>query len=380
MAKIVKKNCTKTLNRFSIFLYFSLLKQTEDAANSITMKRVSLSDMSADLKVSKTLISLVLNGKGDKHGISKQTQARVKARATEMNYFPNQMARGLRLGKSGTIGLIVADIANPFYAVIARHIEDEANKIGYNLIICSSDEKDEKELRLLKMLRNRQVDGFIVSSTLRKPQGLLELKKFNYPIVLIDRDIPRLDVPTVLVDNYSGAYEMTKHLIEMGHKKIAHLSITPNYLSTIRDRIRGYRAAMNDSGFRVQSDWVIEVPFDNVTQAVETMLPVVLKKPKTVTALFTANNNLAVAALDTIRKNGIRIPEELAICSFDDIDLFRLFDPPITACAQPGKEIAEASVLLLKRLIDDPVNRNNVDSIMLDTTLNIRKSTQIEIQ
>jgi LacI family transcriptional regulator len=340
------------------------------------MKRVSLADLSSELHVSKTLISLVLNNKGDQHGISKATQAKVIAKAAEMNYFPNQMARGLRLGKSGTIGLIVADIANPFYAVIARYIEDEVNKMGHNLIICSSDEKDEKEYRLLKMLRDRQVDGLIVSSTLRKPNALMELKRLDYPIVLIDRDMPKLGVPTVLVNNYKGAYEMTRHLIAQGHKRIAHVSLTPNYLSTIRDRIKGYRDAMKDAGIRVSSRWIINVPFDDVNASIERILPDAIKQPGGVTAIFTANNNLAIAVLGTLRNHGYRIPEDVALCSFDDVDLFRFSDPPITACEQPSRDIATESVRLLSKLINQKEKIEEVENVMLDTILNLRASTR----
>jgi len=339
------------------------------------MKRVSLADLSSELHVSKTLISLVLNNKGDQHGISKTTQAKVIAKAAEMNYFPNQMARGLRIGKSGTIGLIVADIANPFYAVIARYIEDEVNKLGYNLIICSSDEKDEKEFRLLRMLRDRQVDGLIVSSTLRKPNALLELKRLGYPIVLIDRDMPKLGVPTVLVNNHKGAYEMTRHLIAHGHKKIAHVSLSPNYLSTIRDRVKGYRDAMKDAGIRISSRWIINVPFDDVPAAVERILPEAIKQPGGATAIFTANNNLAVAVLGTLRNHSYRIPEDVALCSFDDVDLFRFSHPPITACEQPSRDIATESVRLLSRLIDQKGSPEGIENVILETTLNPRPST-----
>jgi LacI family transcriptional regulator len=339
------------------------------------MKRVSLADLSAELHVSKTLISLVLNNKGDEHGISKTTQAKVIAKAAEMNYFPNQMARGLRIGKSGTIGLIVADIANPFYAVIARYIEDEVNKQGYNLIICSSDEKDEKEYRLLKMLRDRQVDGLIVSSTLRKPNALLELKKLGYPIVLIDRDLPKLGVPTVLVDNYKGAYELTSHLISQGHKRIAHVSLSPNYLSTIRDRVTGYRDAMKDAGIRISTKFIINVPFDDVSVAVERVLPEAIKQPGGATAIFTANNNLAIAVMGTLKNHGYRIPDDIALGSFDDVDLFRLSDPPITACAQPSRDIATESVRLLSKMIDQKGVVDGIENVILDTMLNVRLST-----
>ncbi len=339
------------------------------------MKRVSLADVATELKVSKTLVSLVLNGKGDKHGISKQTQAKVILKAKELNYFPNHMARGLRIGKSGTIGLIVANIANPFYAMLARHLEDEAHKAGFNLIICSSDEKEEKEIRLLKMLRDRQVDGIIISSTLQDPQPLQELITLGYAVVLIDRDLQSPGAPSVLVDNHLGAYELTRHLIGQGHRNIGHLSISPRHLSTLRNRENGYRMAMKDAALNIHEGWVREVPYDDIGISVDDLLPLMFNHEPGITALFTANNLLAVAALDTVRKLGLHIPEDLAICSFDDIDLFRFCDPPVTACAQPADMIAYEAVRLITTMISQRLSPVIHTSVLLNTVMHVRASS-----
>ena len=129
----------------------------------IKNKKVSLADIAMALGVSKTLVSMVLNGKGDENGISKKTQERVTELAEEMNYKPNQFARGLRIGRSNTIGLIVSDISNPFYSRLARSVEDAVSESGFNLMICSSDESEEKEMKHIEMLINKQVDGIILS-------------------------------------------------------------------------------------------------------------------------------------------------------------------------------------------------------------------------
>ncbi len=344
------------------------------------MKRVSLADLSKQLKVSKTLISLVLNGKGDQYGISKLTQARVISKADEMGYQPNQLARGLRLGRSGSIGLIVADIANPFYSFIARHIEDEVTKLGYNLIICSSDENEQKETRLLRMLRDKQTDGVIVSSTLRRPNALKDLKKYDCPVVLIDRSVPKTDIPAVLVDNFRGSYEMTQHLIGQGHKRIGYISISPSHISTIRERLKGFKSALKDSGIRPVPERIIEIPFNRVKETADNIIPELVIKNGGVTALVTANNNLAVAVLGALRQSALNVPNDIAICSFDDIAIFRLCDPPVTACSQPSEEIASESVKLIMKLINKELPLDHCENIILDTSLQIRGSSLKEVK
>ena len=148
------------------------------------MKKISLADVAKSLGVSKTLVSLVLNDRGDEKGINKDTQQRVRDKVKELNYKPNQFARGLRVGKSNTIGLVVADISNSFYAKMCRSIEDHCTENGYNLIICSSDENPEKESELIQMLIDRQVDGLIISTT-QKNNNDINLEKSSVEKVFI---------------------------------------------------------------------------------------------------------------------------------------------------------------------------------------------------
>ena len=196
------------------------------------MKKTSLADIAKALDVSKTLVSMVLNGQGDLHGINVNTQKRVMDKAKELNYKPNRMARGLRTGKSNSIGLIVADIANPFYAKIARSIEDYAYDKGFHLMFASSDENPKREEELIDMLTDRQVDGLIIASTLNESnkQPLVNLKNSNIPFVLIDRYIEGIEVDMVVGDNEKGAFDLTNHLLDKGKKKIALLTVSPKSL------------------------------------------------------------------------------------------------------------------------------------------------------
>ncbi|PKP32259.1 MAG: LacI family transcriptional regulator [Bacteroidetes bacterium HGW-Bacteroidetes-16] len=311
------------------------------------MKKKSLSDIARSLNVSKTLVSFVLNDQGDKNGISSKTQKIVLERAREMNYKPNHMARGLRLGKTQTLGLIVADISNTFYAKMAKKIEEVANQHHYNLIFCSSDENPEKEIELINMLKERQVDGIIISTTQKNGAVFSWLKKENYPFVLIDRKLPKLTSNFAGVDNFTGAYEATEQLIKNGYRKIGLLKISPTYLSTIADRERGYRSALKNNGIRANNKLIRTINCSDIRQQVRAVLSELLEPPYKIDALFSVNNNITVACMEYLNEMNINIPLDVAMVSFDDIDLFRLSCPTITAVAQPVEEIGECAVNIL---------------------------------
>lgn len=311
------------------------------------MKKTSLNDIAKSLNVSKALVSFVLNDHGDEKGINSETQKKVLKKAKELNYKPNHIARGLRLGKSQTIGLIVADISNKFYAKIAKEIEVVASKNNYNLFFCSSDENPEKEVKLIDMLKERRVDGIIISTTQNNTAVFTQLKKEKYPFVLIDRKLPKLPSNYVGVDNYTGAFQATEHLISNGYQKIGLLKISPSYLSPIRERELGYRDALQKNGMRVNSKLIKTINFSDIRQTVRTVLRELIQPPFKIDALFSVNNNITVACMEYLNEMNIRIPQDMAIVSFDDIDLFRFSYPTITAVAQPVEEIGEMAVKIL---------------------------------
>src|SRR5688572_28111355 len=192
------------------------------------MRRLQLEDLSQKLGFSKTLISMVLNGKGNQYGISKKTQATVLDAIAKLNYSPNKFAKSLRTGKSYFIGLIVTDISNPFYSTIAKNIENVLFEREYNLMVCSTDENEEREKLLVEMMINQQgVDGLIIASTF-KSAGFYEQPRFaNIPIVFIDRVVPMFKANYVVIDNFGGAVGIVEHLLAEGRKHIACFAITP---------------------------------------------------------------------------------------------------------------------------------------------------------
>jgi len=316
------------------------------------LKKASLQDIARSLNVSKSLVSFVINGHGDDKGIKAETQKRVLDKARELNYKPNHIARGLRLGKSNTIGLIVADISNKFYAKIARRVEEVASANGYNVIFCSSDEDPEKEIKLIDMLRDRQVDGLLISTTQKESSFFTSLKKEQFPFVLFDRQFPRLKTNYVGVNNQEATREVVSRMIRHGYENIGLLKITPSHLSSVREREAGYREAIKSLGLMFRSELVKEIGFDNIKHDTANALESWLKSYIHLDAIFSINNNITVACIEYLKSQNLRIPEDISLVSFDDIDLFRLIDPAISALAQPVEDIGERAVKILLNQIE----------------------------
>lgn len=312
------------------------------------MKRnVSLGDIANKLGVSRTLVSLVLNNKADENGISKNTQKKVLKLARELNYKPNLMARGLRMGKTNTVGLIVSDIANPFYSKMARHIEDYLSQSAYHLIICSTDESPEKEESIIKLMREKQLDGLIISSSQKKPDLFRQLLREEYPFVLIDRKHKNVKTNFVGTDNYTATKNAIRYLIEKGHQKIATMAISPMYISSISERVNAYLDALEEASAGYGKKHLIGIPYNTVRTSVKKEMKKLMEGKDKVTALFAVNNNVAVACLEAFSELNIKIPTDISFLSFDDIEAFRLTSPPVTAIDQPLSEICRNTVDIL---------------------------------
>lgn len=338
------------------------------------MKKTSLEDVAKALGVSKTLVSMVINGKAAHYGISKITEERVWAKIQEMGFKPNQTARKLRTGKSNVIGLIVADISNPFYAKIARSIEDAASAKGYHLVICSSDEKPQREADLVSVLCDQhQVDGLIVSSTLDNPALYKRLEQQKLPFLLMDREFPKFNFPSVTVDNEQGAAMVVEHLLGLGMRRIGMITLSPAHLSTLKDRFTGYKEALQKQDVAFNPELLREVTFENMQEEMRTEVAALLSPSIKAEAIFTANNTVALHALEALREMNVRIPEDVALVSFDDIEVFKFTQPPVTAIRQPLEEIGKSAVALLFRLMEGEVPEAE-QHVVLPVQLVVRES------
>ena len=337
------------------------------------MKKTSLKDIASQLGVSPTLVSFVLNGQGDKKGINPETQKKVRTLAKKLNFKPNELARSLRLGNSKTIGLIITDISNDFYSTLAKSIEEKASAHGYNVIFMNSEEDPEKEAKLIELLLDRSVDGLIISTTSVGREEMRQLRNSNIPFVLMDRYVPGVKTNYVIVDNYKGAYEMTEHLLALGLNRIALLYVTPSHLTTMKHRISGYKDALRSKGMSANNKLIREIPHDSISERMEIELKQLILE-ENIQSIFFLNNKLAKAGLELINKYKLRIPQDLSIASFDDIDLFRFSNPTITSVIQPKEEIGMQAFEILLEQIQNKDSDSKKKQVVLPVKLVVRES------
>lgn len=336
------------------------------------MKKVSLADIANSLGVSKTLVSMVLNGKGDQMGISKRTQEKVMAKAKEMKYRPNHFARGLRSGKSNTIGLVISDISNPFYAEICKAVETTVRKNNRNLLICSTNEETLNESNIIEMMVEKQVDGVIISSSQKNVEAFEPLKEAQIPIVFIDRKMNVENSGYVGVNNVSGSMQITDHLFSTGKENIGFITIGPAHASSLAERKEGFSEALMEHA-KIPEEFIFEFDFHTFEDEINAKLTDIIKNHN-LDAIYTANNNIAKVALKTLRKNNVLIGKDIAFASFDDIPLFELLSPGVTAVRQPVSEIGVEAVKILNQYVDEQ-KKGNLEKI-LSTELIIRESSQ----
>jgi LacI family transcriptional regulator len=313
-------------------------------------KRVSLKDIANKVGVSIALVSYVLNGQEKEKRVSAKVVKKIRQAAEELDYQPNQIARSLRMKSTKTIGLIVADIANPFFGQLARIIENQATNYGYTMIFGSSDEDAFKSESLVNTFLNRQVDGFIIVPTEGTVGQIRSLVKRKIPFVLLDRFFPEVSTSHVSIDNYLATYEATNELIRGGCR---HISMFAYKLSLIhmKERIRGYLEAMKENNMTEGIDLIEIRPEHDKEDMEKAFNHLVLEKNRHCGLLF-ATNTLSVHGLYCIRKRALRIPEDIKFIGFDGGESFDLYAPPLSYIKQPLEEMGKESFDVLLSLIN----------------------------
>jgi len=335
-------------------------------------KKTSLKDIANHLGVSTALVSYVINNKEKKGRVGVEMAEKIRKAAIEFNYQPNLIAQSLKIGKTNTIGLIVADISNPFFSLIARIVEDEARKHGYVVIFGSSDESAEKSQLLIDVFLTRQVDAIIIAPTENTEHQIKALQKRGLPVVLVDRYFPTLEADGVMINNFQAAYQAVEHLIKNGRNRIGMMTYDNN-LVHMQERVSGYKNAMKDNGIRFRSSWLKKVSYQHISRDLGPQLKLLLQPDLEVDAFFFATNSLAVESLKVINKLGIRVPEDLAIISFDESDAFDLFYPPVTYVSQSVEDIGRQAVrLVIDRIAD---KKSKFSRVMVEAKLVIRSSS-----
>ena len=337
------------------------------------MKNISIKDIAQEVGVSTTTVSFVLNGKAKEKRISDDLKEKILETAARLNYRPNQVARGLRTGQTHTLGLIVEDISNPFFANLARFVESEADKAGYTVMFCSTENNDEKAASLLYMLRHRQMDGFIIIPTPGLKKEVQSLVSEEKPVVLVDRYFQDLETSYVTVDNFKGANSGVGLLIKKGYKKIGLITLDSMQVQMM-ERERGYTVSLEKNKIKVGAEFILRIPYDMTYGHTVKAISDFLKKNKEIDGLFFTTNYLGVAGLESLRILGKKIPSEMGVVCFDDSDLFRLGSPSISVVAQPIRSIGEKAVDLIIGMLKS--KKLDPQKIVIEPILIERESTE----
>jgi LacI family transcriptional regulator len=335
------------------------------------LKRTSLKDIAMKVGVSTALVSSVMNGKGKRIRVSDGVAKKIRQTAEELNYQPNEIARSLRKGSTKTIGLIVADISNPFFGLLARCVENEASKHGYTVIIGSSDEEIQKSDSIINTFLKRQVDGFIIAPAEGTIEQVRNLFQKKIPLVLIDRFFPEIITNYVVLDNFKATYDATSLLIEKGFKRIAIVAYKLSLIH-MKDRIRGYMEAMKSHNL-FDNTCVVEINSNKAKTEVSEACINLFVKNKNVDAIIFSTNLLSIEGLYSIVNNNIKIPEDLGFIGFDGGDCFDLFYSPISYIEQPVAEMANEAVKTLMDYFSN-IKSPKISHIILESKLVVRSS------
>lgn len=310
------------------------------------MKKITIKDIATKAEVSISTVSFVINGKGEKMGISAAVIKKVQDVAEKLNYRPSMIATSLRTGKTRSIGLIVEDISNQFFSDLARIIEDEARNIDYRVFYCSTGDDDERCEELIHSLLQANVDGFIITPTINLEDKIEMLLKLKKPVVLIDRYFPGQRVSHVVMDNYEASNSATKFLIKNGCKNIALVNNTSEMIQ-MKLREDGYRDALKEEGLYDES-LVLHMEYHNSNEEmrIESVHDFFMKNKKIDAVLF-LTNYMGLTGLQVFKDMGVVIPKDISVISFDDHDSFKFHTPTISVVAQPIEEIAIKSIQLL---------------------------------
>ncbi|MCX6551175.1 MAG: LacI family DNA-binding transcriptional regulator [Acidobacteria bacterium] len=316
--------------------------------------------------VSTATVSRVFANPGS---VSETLRQRVHQAARLLGYQPSRIARNLRIGTSTTVGVVVPDIQNPFFTGVVRGIDNVLQAAGYTLLLANSDDTLAREERMLSTLRAEGVAGIVLVPIAGRKGGYQQLFAPMLPLVAVDRAVAGLRVDLVTVANTEGSRRAVAHLTALGHREIALIG-GPHQHSTASERQQGYELALREAGITVRQELIRRADFREAGgyAAMKALLSV--SRPPT--AVFVANDQMTLGALRAMHEAGRRIPEDIAVVSFDDMPLATSLNPPLTAVAQPVQEIGETAAELLLARITEP--DRPVRHVVLETRLMIRAS------
>jgi DNA-binding LacI/PurR family transcriptional regulator len=333
--------------------------------------KATIYDVAKEAGVSIATVSNAINGKGK---ISKKRREEIFKIMERLQYQPSVIASALTGKKTYTLGLLIPDISNPFFAEIARAIEDQAHQHGYSVIICSTDNKDERVERYITLLEQKSVDGIIIGTGIENMEIISQLQSKSTPLAMIARETPALAVDTVVADDFVGGVLAAGHLASLGHKRLAILSENLK-VSSSRERIRGFKQGLADAGVSFDDSSIVICEYkveEGRRGALELLRRGSGERP---TAIFCCNDLLAIGALQAAKEIGVRVPEELSVVGFDNTILATVTDPPLTSVAQPMEHMGK---LVFNLLIENLEKKESIKQrVVLRPELVIRRSTAV---
>jgi LacI family transcriptional regulator len=328
----------------------------------------TLREVAARAGVSAMTVSRVVNGGAS---VNTETRRKVQVAILELGYVPNRLARGLVSQKTRTIGVIVPDIVNPFFAPVVRGSESTARKAGYRVLLCNSEGDLRLEREYLEDLVAHRVEGLLIAPASDESRNsLVPLLRAGFPLVLVDRDLPGVDCDLVVSDNVAGARRLVEHLIRIGHRRIAHVTDSDD-VATGRDRLEGYRQALAGSSLAYSESLVFSTTTDRIggyraAQQILSLDPLP-------TVIFAVNNMTAVGAMQALRERSLEVPRDIGLVFFDDIEHLAVLSPVMTVVDQPAETFGSLGTqLLFERITGKAGARSR--RIVLQSNLIVRES------
>jgi len=341
----------------------------------MNFEAVTIKDIARELGISASAVSKALK---DSYQISEKTKKAVLECAERLNYRPNPMAQSLKRGNSKSLGIVVSNIDNTFFAQVINGVESVAYSKNYNLIMTQTHESYDLEVSNVEQLTVRAIDGLLISLSY-ETKDLGHLKKLHdkgLPIVFFDRVTDEIETHQVIVDNFKGAYEATNKLIEAGYRKIAHITSSP-HVSITDDRLNGFRLAMSENNIPVNEQYVKYcLHGGRDLNEIEKALTELLCSPDRPDALFTASDRITTTTLMQLHKLGFKIPEDIALLGFTNTGLAEVLSPSLSSVYQPAFEMGKKATEMLINLIESKRPVTEFEKIVLPTEVIIRDSSK----
>jgi LacI family transcriptional regulator/LacI family repressor for deo operon, udp, cdd, tsx, nupC, and nupG len=326
-----------------------------------SQSRISIKDIARAAGVSHSTVSRALH---DSPLISQATRQRIQALAADMGYIPDAIAQSLQTQRTGTLGLVVTSIADPFFADLIGGVEEVAATAGMSVLVSASHIDPEREIEIIETFDRRRVDGIIIASSRLGSRYTQRLARIHVPVVLINKhaeedDVPNALIHSITVDDRGGAHLAMAHLLKLGHARIGYLGMGNRLLSN-RNRYTGYREALHEAGLAPQPDWAVIAPSHNQHDVMvgQRLFPQLWDVG--VSAVFCYNDRVAIGVLMACRARDIAVPADCSVVGFDNIEYAQYMTPPLTTVHQPKREMGQLAMRMILDLLEDETVENQV--------------------